>query len=331
MVNQPGDPLLLPPAGARPEVSAAAEVPSGRPARSVWVLFSGLGLLCAALVGLDTMVLPAALPELAWGPPRPSPFHERGAGPRPASRQADPATLTIVRREMLRAAEAQGGPQAREQLRNVWRLPPGTGGGVTQGIRVADPPRAQPPTALQRERPRTFLVPFGVHRSGPEGAGLYGASLISVVALVGLLTFLLPGRMSVVRGAVLSGGAGNLARLSAVGAVASGLFMLLGLFLNILVVGIPLAALLLFAAGPATLFGLAGVSLALGRRLMKLTGTGPAVPLSELTAGVLALFAASIIPYAGWVAFGLAAALGLGAAVVTRFGTGEPWSLSALE
>ncbi|MBI4497140.1 MAG: hypothetical protein HY689_04475 [Chloroflexi bacterium] len=300
--------------------------------RPAWLLLGGLALVCAVLVVLNTLVLARLVPTLAWGPQPAWATADPAQGPWGRGRALPDATMrALIRQEILWATEIRGDSQAAERLRRGWRVRPV--GGVSGQTPTAVGRGTAEPTSGERlaPQPASFLMPFGIHRSGLQGVGLYGVALVSFMAVSGLLAFCLPARLRVVRGALLGGGVRHLARLAALGALAYGLLLLLGLFLTVLVVGAPIAALLLFALVPATLFGLVAVGLALGRGLVRATRTQPATPLIELAAGTLALFAAGILPFLGWLVLGVAAVLGMGALILTRLGSGAPWSLHLLE
>lgn len=76
----------------------------------------------------------------------------------------------------------------------------------------------------------------------------------------------------------------------------------------------------------AALFGIACISLAIGR-LMTRRFKLPAVhPLVVALAGALVVFDLAVIPYAGVFALAAVAMAGLGLAVVTRFGSSSGWT-----
>lgn len=318
--------MIQPPTDPQPANSG--DTPSGPPApaprrtgRSPWLLLSGLAALCLAVTSLNTLVLPEAAPDLRWGPMRPAQGRAvRTQPPNATTRLASPQQRQQDRLRADPGLDAPAGAGASDRVRIELGNP--VGGGSWQQVLAR--------RLTFSGQGTTFLTPVGVHHPGPQGIGLYVASLSSLAALSALFAFLTPTRVRVMRGAIQVEPS-TLLRLAAIGAVAYGLFALLGVFLSVLVVGIPLATLLLFAAVPATAFGLSAVALALGRLIVRTTRTRQVSPLLDLAAGILVLFTASILPFVGWLAFGAAAALGMGALIVTRMGTGDPWSLTALE
>ncbi|MGC8837032.1 MAG: hypothetical protein ACP5UM_01335, partial [Anaerolineae bacterium] len=90
----------------------------------------------------------------------------------------------------------------------------------------------------------------------------------------------------------------------------------------------PIGLLLLVATAAAWLWGLIAIGLLIGERLFQAANVADVSPLWEAAAGVALLILATNVPCIGW-ALGLAAGLiGLGAVVLTRFGT-RPYQPSA--
>ena len=87
---------------------------------------------------------------------------------------------------------------------------------------------------------------------------------------------------------------------------------------------------MLFAALIAALFGVACISLAIGRLLRRRLRLPGAHPLVAALAGSLVVFDMAVIPYAGVFVFAAVAMAGLGLAVVTRFGAAGGWSFGDL-
>jgi hypothetical protein len=82
----------------------------------------------------------------------------------------------------------------------------------------------------------------------------------------------------------------------------------------------------LFATLIAALFGIACISLALGRLLHRRLHLPDVHPLIAAVAGALVVFDLAVIPYAGVFALAAVALAGLGLAIVTRFGSPSGWS-----
>jgi hypothetical protein len=80
----------------------------------------------------------------------------------------------------------------------------------------------------------------------------------------------------------------------------------------------------------AALFGIACISLALGRLLHRKLRLGYVHPLVAALAGALVLFDLAVIPYAGVFVLAAFAIAGLGLAVITRFGSTTGWSFGDL-
>jgi len=81
----------------------------------------------------------------------------------------------------------------------------------------------------------------------------------------------------------------------------------------------------------AALFGIACISLAIGRLLHRRLRLPSVHPLIAALAGALVVFDLAVIPYAGVFALAAVAMAGLGLAVVTRFGSTSGWSFVDLD
>lgn len=80
----------------------------------------------------------------------------------------------------------------------------------------------------------------------------------------------------------------------------------------------------------AALFGIACISLAIGRLLNSRLRLNRVHPLVPALAGALVVFDLAVIPFAGVFALGVVAIAGLGLAVVTRFGSSGGWTFGDL-
>ena len=76
----------------------------------------------------------------------------------------------------------------------------------------------------------------------------------------------------------------------------------------------------------AALFGIACISLAIGRLLLRRFKLPAVHPLVVALAGALVVFDLAVIPYAGVFALAAVTMAGLGLAVVTRFGSSSGWT-----
>lgn len=93
---------------------------------------------------------------------------------------------------------------------------------------------------------------------------------------------------------------------------------------------LPVVPVVLLAALVAALFGIACISLAIGRLLHRRLHLPDVHPLVAAVAGALVVFDLAVIPYAGVLALAVVALAGLGLAVVTRFGSARGWSFGDL-
>ena len=152
-----------------------------------------------------------------------------------------------------------------------------------------------------------------------------GAGLV-LLALAGLILF--PGRarnaverLEAGRGAVIALGAGLVVVLLTVASIG---------LLRFTLVFLAFVPIVLFGALLAALFGIACISLGIGRLLHRRLRLPNAHPLIAALAGALVMFDLAAIPYAGVLALAAVAMAGLGLAVVTRFGSASGWSFSDL-
>ena len=153
-----------------------------------------------------------------------------------------------------------------------------------------------------------------------------GAGLV-LLALAALVIFPSRARNAVERlearrGAEIALGAGIVMVLLTLAAVTLLRFTLL--FLAV----VPLVLLVALVAG---LFGVACISLAIGRLLHHRLRLPNVHPLIAALAGALVVFDLAVIPYAGVFALAAVAMAGIGLAVVTRFGSASGWSFVDLD
>lgn len=159
---------------------------------------------------------------------------------------------------------------------------------------------------------RTFLT---------SGAGLVLLALGALIVLPGRARNAIE-RLEARHGAEISLGAGLLLVLLMLAAVTLLRFTLLFL------AAVPLV---LVAGLVAALFGIACISLALGRLVRRALRLPTAHPLVAALAGALVIFDLAVVPYAGVFAFAAVAIAGIGLAVVTRFGSTGGWSFVDLD
>lgn len=117
--------------------------------------------------------------------------------------------------------------------------------------------------------------------------------------------------------------------------------MLLGFLIEVLMLAIGISSALMIGTFPLTILligvlfvvGLIGfVSLAytLGRSLLRRANWQRISPVFALSLGTLILFALIRIPVVGGIFFLMITSLGLGATVLSHFGSGDPWTLNPL-
>jgi hypothetical protein len=152
-----------------------------------------------------------------------------------------------------------------------------------------------------------------------------GAGLV-LLALAGLVVFPTRARNAVDRlegshGAEIALGAGLVMILLTLAAIT---------LLRFTLVFLAVVPIVLFTALIAALFGVACISLAIGRLLRRRLGLASVHPLIAALAGALVVFDLAVIPYAGVFAFAALTMAGLGLAVVTRFGSAGGWSFGDL-
>jgi hypothetical protein len=152
-----------------------------------------------------------------------------------------------------------------------------------------------------------------------------GAGLV-LLALAALVLFPSRARNGVERlearyGAEIALGAGLVVVLLTLAAVTLLRFTLL--FLAV----VPLV---LFIALVAALFGIACISLAIGRLMHRRLRLPDVHPLVAALAGALVVFDLAVIPYAGVFALAAVAMAGLGLALVSRLGSAGGWSFGDL-
>ncbi len=173
------------------------------------------------------------------------------------------------------------------------------------------------------------LLPFGIHRPGTSDVWwlLASAALFGVLATV--LLFLFPRRIRQIS---------NLLEASPLSSQV--INVLLGLIVYLVtyvllrlswltVIGMPVIPLLIDGVWILTWLGLVAVSFSTGHALLRKVDVALPAP-AEMLFGLWLLLVTCLVPYLGWVVAGTAAAVGLGAVIQTRFGSGRSWSLAAL-
>jgi cytoskeletal protein CcmA (bactofilin family) len=142
-------------------------------------------------------------------------------------------------------------------------------------------------------------------------------NLVALVVLGVVLVLFLPKQTAVVAQAVTEAGWTSFA----VGLLTFVVLLVLVPLLVIICIGIPVAVLLVLAAVAAGLFGWIAIGILVGHRLMAALHTAQPQPVLEIIVGVTALTILAQVPCLGWLLGAIAGAVGLGAVVLTRFGT----------
>jgi len=198
------------------------------------------------------------------------------------------------------------------------------------------------PLVARRASLETLLAPFPLPRppfphgpwSGAERSGV-GSLVGNLATLVrdflagSLVLFLLPERMR----AMTFGARGGFRRLLRP--------FFVGLLIAVVLGAIALLSMLSFHTFPlpfllAAVFflqawiGSVALAFALGEAWLSRAGWSTRRPLYALAYGTLLLFAATTIPYAGWVFLGVIWLTGAGVTLTTHFGSGSAWSLAPL-
>lgn len=115
-----------------------------------------------------------------------------------------------------------------------------------------------------------------------------------------------------------------------VGAGALAAFLPLVILVALTIVGIPLVPILFLFVSFGLLLGLVAVTLLLGQRLLDLIRRGEHRPSLTVSLGAICLGLVYLLPFLGGVALLLAAVIGFGAVMRSRFGTLPPPAVSAL-
>jgi len=173
--------------------------------------------------------------------------------------------------------------------------------------------------------PRT-IQPAGVGTS--QALNIFGG-LIGICFSGVILVFLFPNQIHIM-GKALDQKPAGLARLFAIGFLGVFFLMIVGASSAMAIGTFPMV---LFIGGVFFIgIFLGGTALAycLGRFLLVRAGWRTISPLYPLFLGLLLLYSLINLSFVGIICLVLIASLGLGAAIATRFGTGQPWSLKSL-
>ena len=145
--------------------------------------------------------------------------------------------------------------------------------------------------------------------------GVFGA--LALAALGALTVVFLPSQTKTV---------GDVAQNAALPSLGAGCITFLAaptliVLLVILICTIPVAAVLALALGIAGVFGWIAVGRVVGERILDAAKVKEVLPIVAVILGVFLLALVSAVPLVGWLVWLFVATLGLGAVVLTRFGT----------
>jgi hypothetical protein len=175
-----------------------------------------------------------------------------------------------------------------------------------------------------------WLRPFGVHKpDGNDAWWAMGSFAVLGTVATGLL-FLFPKRIRYVSQLLRAEPPVNHLLNVLVGVMAYFVAFALLRLSWLTIVGVPFIPFLVGGAWMVTMLSIVAISFTIGRVLLRRLDV-PMPVLAEALIGLWLLFITSMLPVIGWVVGLLAAALGFGAMLQTRFGSRQRWSLDVLE
>lgn len=250
------------------------------------------------------------------------------SGPPPARRWGWPVLLValVVAGVLLVLADIALGSRVPNPLASVI---------VGPGIVATPGPNHNQPTNIRFDRAKlgqryVLNVPFGLTGTINPFTALRaflsnGAGLV-LLALAALILFPLRARTAVER---FEGPHG--VEIALAGGVAALLLTLAAItLLRFTLIFLAVVPVVLLVALSTALFGVACISLAIGRLIQRRLHLSPVHALVAALAGAIVIFDLAVIPYAGALALAVVAIAGLGLAVVTRFGSTSGWSFGDL-
>jgi hypothetical protein len=147
-------------------------------------------------------------------------------------------------------------------------------------------------------------------------------SMLAVILCMALLTAaLLPKQVIIVSEAISE----NTLKVILTGVLALVAIAPLALLLTISVIGIALIPLEIILVVLTVMLGFIAVSRLIGARALRWSGKKPAGTVRETFWGLVIIWIIGWIPYVGWMLKAIAIVIGLGAALITRFGTHQGW------
>ncbi len=192
------------------------------------------------------------------------------------------------------------------------------GGGITKmaGARVDG--------SIDRNHPTGFSLtnlPF----LNPFGFSFPWVSIIVWVLLAGVLAHWFPQRTLRVGEVMFS----NLPRSLAIGALSWVLGLILGFILALTLIGIPLTLAILVVLAAGGILGNVAIGWLIGRALLQRLARRDYSPVLEAMVGVAVLALIESLPFLGFLLSVFIALLGVGAALLSRFGSSR-WRVSSL-
>lgn len=197
---------------------------------------------------------------------------------------------------------------------NVQREPGATvQGGINQNRGNIVPPAPLQPIPIN---PFTRFFNFGFDLV----RGIVTA--LAFAALGALVVIFAPGATKRVSDAALS----KPLNTAGVGCLTLILLPILSLLLLITLIGIPVALILALLSAIAWVFGSIGVGLLAGEKILQAFKARDILPVVAVIVGVVVLMIVGLVPVLGWLISFIVGLIGLGAVVLTRFGT-RPYPL----
>jgi hypothetical protein len=151
---------------------------------------------------------------------------------------------------------------------------------------------------------------------------LISLSMLTVILCMALLTAaLLPKQVIMVSEAISE----NTLKVILTGVLALIAIAPLALLLTISVIGIALIPLEVILVVLTALLGFIAVSRLIGAWALRLAGKGDAGVVRQTFWGLVIIWIIGWVPYLGWMIKAISIVIGLGAALITRFGTHQGW------
>lgn len=170
--------------------------------------------------------------------------------------------------------------------------------------------------------PNAPTVSFGDVR--PRGFFAWGVDIL--MGIVTAIAFAALGALVILFAPGPTRRVGDAAQAQPLGSAGIGCLTLivlpiLGILLAITVIGIPVALVLVLVAAIAWIFGWIAIGYLAGERILKALNAREILPVVAVVVGILILAVIGQVPLLGWLVSLLVGTLGIGAVVLTRFGT----------